>query len=383
MGPRYVEFLCSAHPGGVGLTHKFYSGWVVPWRFFATLFWKPRQDLNPSQAVDALEDLLRTKYASRNEGQLPVFVRGSIADALLQAKQRFKFLVVYLHSDYHQDTPRFCRDVLSSNAVVDFLNEHFIVWAADVSTTEGYHVSTILRAGAFPFLSVLCHYSVHSQVNPALRVSGLGGGIAMCDRIDGYVGSDDLIARLTQGMELFEPLIVTARADAQQRVADQRLRQEQDAAFQQSLAADREKEKRRQEELDRRRAEEVEAARVEAEQLALEESLRQQELDMKRNRELKARQLPAEPQANDPQPTTLLAIRIGAAGERLQRRFYQSDSIDLVYDFVESKEEEIPHDRLEIVTHFPKQKFERGAGTLKALGLTPQAQIFVQERFDA
>jgi FAS-associated factor 2 len=359
-------------------------GWVVPWRFFSSLFWKPRNELTPGQAVDALEDLLRTKYAaSRNEGQLPVFVRGSISEALNQAKQRFKFLLVYLHSDYHQDTARFCRDVLSSNGVVDFLNENFIVWAADVSTIDGYHVSTILKAGSFPFLSLLCHYGVSTPVNPALRVPQLGGGICMCDRIDGFVSADDLVARLSQGMELFEPIIAAARADAQQRVADQRLRQEQDEAFQQSLATDREKERRRREEQERIKAEEAAAARAVEEALALEEAERLREEEMKKAREMKARQLPAEPLASDPQPTTLLAIRIGASGERLQRRFYQNDSIDLVYDFVESKEEEIPHEKLEIVTHFPKKKFDRGSGSLKELGLTPQAQIFIQERFDA
>ena len=53
------------------------------------------------QFLDELERLYGTRH--------PIFLRMSYNDALSEARKDLKFLLVYLHSDDHQDTPRFCR----------------------------------------------------------------------------------------------------------------------------------------------------------------------------------------------------------------------------------------------------------------------------------
>lgn len=57
----------------------------------------------------------------------PPFELSSHKDALSQAAQQFKFLLVYLHSPEHQDTPQFCHETLCAPPVVEFLSANFLV----------------------------------------------------------------------------------------------------------------------------------------------------------------------------------------------------------------------------------------------------------------
>ena len=62
-------------------------------------------DPTPAQMVESLETLIQRKYGQN----IPTFVRGSLDQALQRAKSEFKFTLIYLHSDKHQNTARFCR----------------------------------------------------------------------------------------------------------------------------------------------------------------------------------------------------------------------------------------------------------------------------------
>lgn len=44
---------------------------------------------------------------------LPRLFIGSFDEAVNKAKRDFKFLLVYLHSDIHENTPRFCRSLVT------------------------------------------------------------------------------------------------------------------------------------------------------------------------------------------------------------------------------------------------------------------------------
>ena len=57
--------------------------------------------------------------------------------AVSQARQDLKFLLVYLHSPAHQDTPRFSREVLCSQQLVDFVAGQLLVWGISVHSEEG------------------------------------------------------------------------------------------------------------------------------------------------------------------------------------------------------------------------------------------------------
>jgi FAS-associated factor 2 len=214
-------------------------------------------------------------------------------------------------------------------------------------------------------------------IPPQLKASVLGGGVAVIDRIDGAITSEDLIARLTAIMENFNPVLVAARADHEERNRDRLLRDEQDRAYKESLAADREKERKRREEEERLRQEE-EAARRAAEEEAERERRQIEEEERKRQeREMKAQQLPEEPSPGAPGVVTAV-VRL-SDGSRVQRRFLESHTMSTVYKYVETQE---PLERWSLVTHFPKQTYEKSDATLKECGFTKQAVLFVQEILD-
>jgi hypothetical protein len=100
----------------------------------------------------------------------PTFLECGFQDALRKARTDFKFLLVYLHSTLHDDTPAYCAGVLTSPMVADFINDNFLMWAGDLTVSEPYRVSALLSACRFPFIGVLSNV----EGNPAIieRIEG-------------------------------------------------------------------------------------------------------------------------------------------------------------------------------------------------------------------
>lgn len=76
----------------------------------------------------------------------------------------------------------------------------------------------------------------------------------------------------------------------------------------------------------------------------------------------------------------MCAIRIRLPdGSNQARRFLKSDTVQTLYDFVDS----LPQMTLpsyQLVSNFPRKNFDRGTlgDSLEAAGLFPQAALFVQ-----
>ena len=79
--------------------------------------------------------------------------------------------------------------------------------------------------------------------------------MVVCERLEGTIGLDDLLARLQAAIANNEGELVVERTERVRREEDQRLREAQDEAYQLSLAADREKERLRAEALEKEQAE--------------------------------------------------------------------------------------------------------------------------------
>lgn len=77
----------------------------------------------------------------------------------------------------------------------------------------------------------------------------------MCERIEGALPLTEIITRLRAAMTDNEGELVVERTERYRRHEDQQLREAQDQAFQESLAADREKERQKVE--NQSRAEEL------------------------------------------------------------------------------------------------------------------------------
>ncbi|KAL8590976.1 hypothetical protein ACOMHN_019523 [Nucella lapillus] len=336
----------------------FYSTVFDIFRFFFRLLRPdPRRNV-----TDPLGDVMR--FISSFEAKFglahPVFYQGTYSQALNDAKRELRFLMVYLHGDDHQDSDAFCRNTLCQDEVCTFLNTNVLFWACNTGSPEGYRVSQALKENTYPFLALI-----------VLRENRM----TAVARIEGPIGPSDLVRRIEGVMRENESSLVAARAEREERQFNQTLRQEQDAAYLESLRADQEKERKRREERDKQEVERQKELDQAAEvQKALEER--------ERRKEELVKQIPPEPTADD-----VDAIRIVLKtpnGKRLERRFCKNQSSKFLYYFVFCHEE-CPDD-FQIVTNFPRRVLEcqpMGAvpepPSLKELGLGKSEMLFIHD----
>lgn len=108
--------------------------------------------VDPFENVMAFIGDFQRKYGDQH----PNFYRGSYPQALNEAKQELRFLMVYLHNELHQDTLDFCQNVLIHKEVVNYISRNNIIfWACSIDSPEGYRVSQALRENTYPFLALI------------------------------------------------------------------------------------------------------------------------------------------------------------------------------------------------------------------------------------
>jgi FAS-associated factor 2 len=157
----------------------------------------------------------------------PVFLQGSYSQALEKAKQDLLFLLVILHSEDHDDTHQFCIETLVSEPFVNYINEkNILVWGGNVKESEAYKVSTMLGATKYPFMAFIALHENRMKV--VHRFEGMIPATSLVDTMD------RLIERLNRPYEV-------ARQERASREAARSIREQQDAAYQESLRLDREK----------------------------------------------------------------------------------------------------------------------------------------------
>merc|ERR1711953_1420338 len=270
-------------------------------------------------------------FFSRKYGRdhLTTFHTGSYIKALEEAKRDLKFLLVYLHSPCHQDTEKFCSQTLASPALRDFLiNMNVIVWACSVDTPEGYRVSQALRESSYPFLALI-----------VLRQSRM----MVVGRVEGFVAAEPLVERLQVVIRDNEAYIVAASAERAERNINAEIRQEQDAAFQETLRLDQERQRLKV-------------------QLASE--------------------VPEEPSVEVPEAVRIV-IKL-PEGQRLERRFLRSQSLKYLYYYVFSHPDS--PDEFDITTNFPRKVLEckpmadgTDPLTFEEAGLGKSTMLFVND----
>ncbi len=260
------------------------------------------------------------------------FHAGSYSRALEDAKKDLRFLLVYLHSPNHQDTDEFCRRTIASSALQEFVaNMNVIVWACSVDTAEGYRVSQALRESTYPFLALI-----------VLRQNKM----MVVGRVEGYLGNaEDLCQRLEVVIRDNEAYIVAASAERAERNINAEIRQEQDAAFQETLRMDQERERLKKEaEEAKRRAEEEELARQQAE-IERKQFIRNQKIEL-------ASLIPDEPKNDESEEAVRIVIKL-PEGQRLERRFFKHQSLKYLYYYVFCHPDS--PDEFDITTNFPRK----------------------------
>lgn len=244
----------------------------------------------------------------------PVFYRGTYAQALNDAKRELKFLLIYLHSETKSnqivvdqqritETTNFCRNALSNAEVIDFINKNMILWACDISSPEGYRVGHSINARTHPYLVMV-----------VLRDNKM----TIVARMEGDSTADEFLSRMRRVVSENDRWLNAARHDRLERSLTQTLRAQQDFAFEESLKADQEKERKRQKERE--------------DQEKIEREIRELEETENRRKDLKERlkmelvhSVPSEPSDTDEHAINIV-FKL-PSGLRITRRFLKSSSL--------------------------------------------------------
>ncbi|KAJ3365120.1 ATPdependent RNA helicase [Allomyces javanicus] len=258
-------------------------------------------------------DRLVARYEATYSGDHPDFYRGSYKDLIQDVKQKLQLAVVYLHSDDHDDTVRFCRETLADPDVRGFFQQERInFYYGPVHLAEAYEVASLLGATGYPCLALITLTSVSGVTKPAV-----------VHRIEGFVTADVLVRQLRDAAQTHGLFMATVRHEREQRDAERQMRAMQDQAYEESLRRDqerqREAERAREEAL---RAAELAAAQLDAKRTAL--RLRQS------TRASRRASLPAEP------TTDRALVQIQLPDGRVRRAFRASDPVRAVYEYVDT-----------------------------------------------
>ncbi|CAL5360294.1 unnamed protein product [Camellia sinensis] len=376
-----------------------------------------------SEAMGFVDGFERDYGATR-----PNFVAEGFMDALNRSRHAFKLLFVYLHSPDHPDTPLFCERTLCSELLAAFVNENFVAWGGSIRASEGFKMSNSLKASRFPFCAVVMaatnqRIALLQQVslitlilvNPSkiiliflnlgwvLELGVRAGAVpsapwdelgqvpspinlpelqltALDYIVEGPKSPEEMLTILQKVLEESAPVLVAARLDAEERRTNLRLREEQDAAYRAALEADQARERQRKEEQEQLAREAAEAERKQKEEEeARERAARdaaEKEAALARIREEKALSLGAEPEKG-PDVTQVL-VRF-PTGERKERRFQSTATIQSLYDYVDSLGC-LEVKSYSLVSNFPRVVYgpEKLSMSLKEAGLHPQASLFVE-----
>ena len=273
-----------------------------------------RRSLNPRDTASRFAREFEEEYGSH---RLEFFDDG-YAQAYDKAKQELKFLIVVLLSPEHDDTSTFVRNTLLSQEFLNYLhdsNNKVILWAGNVQDSEAYQVSNALNCSKFPFAALI----VHTPQDSSTSMSTIA-------RLTGLQPASAFVAKLRSAVDQHSQALDIVRATRNEQQASRNLRNEQNSAYERSLAQDRERVRQRREAEALRQNEEAEArAKVEAQE--------QENRNFEQWKRWRAQSLPKEPGA-ETKNAARISIRL-TNGDRVVRKFAHDAEMEELYVFVE------------------------------------------------
>ena len=273
-----------------------------------------RRPLNPRDTAARFIREFGEEYGSHGLS----FFEDGYAQAYDIAKRDLKFLLVVLISPEHDDTTVFVRDTLLSSNVENFINDpqnNIILWAGSVEDSEAYQVSSALNCTKFPFACLVAHTPQDSSTS-----------MSTVARVSGLLPPSAFIAKLQTAVTQQKPALDRVRATRAEQQASRNLRQEQNSAYERSLAQDRERARQRRE---------ADAARAQADQeeKTKAEAARNEAQNLEAWKQWRAQQISSEPPA-DVKDVSRINVRM-PSGERIIRRFPSNAGMEELYAFVE------------------------------------------------
>ena len=273
-----------------------------------------RRPLNPRDTAARFAREFEEEYGTH---ELP-FYEGGYAQAYDLAKKELRFLMVVLFSPEHDDTSTFVRETLLSQDVINYLKDtqnKVILWAGNVQDSEAYQVSNTLNCSKFPFTALI----VHTPQDSSTSMSTIA-------RVTGLQPASAFIAKLRTAIAQNSAALDRVRATRTEQQATRNLREEQNSAYERSLAQDRERAKQR-------RAVEAAQARAEQEARAKADAEEREVQTAERWKRWRAQSISVEP-GPDVKDITRVSIRL-TSGERVVRKFSENAEMEELYAFVE------------------------------------------------
>ncbi|KAL7161706.1 hypothetical protein ACSBR2_042224 [Camellia fascicularis] len=297
----------------------------------------------------------------------PFFYACRFVEALKIAEDDHKFMFLYLHSPEHPFTPSFCRETLCSEVVVQFLDANFVCWGALANRGEGLQMGATLQPASFPFYAIVAPAS--------------GDNLAVLQQIEGPVSPAELVEILQRTMEEQGLAFGSARAkEKEKRRADQRLREEQDAAYAAALQADQEREiLTKNSHSEARVQQQAEASnRVNNEKDKQSATNIQPSKVKEATTSREAQPKDAASRGNGAQVTQIL-IRF-PNGEKREQSFLSSDKVQAIYRYIDSVGLGGGVGNYRLISSFPRKVYgvDQMGLSLKDAGLHPRASLFLE-----
>ncbi|XP_043279673.1 FAS-associated factor 1 [Venturia canescens] len=304
----------------------------------------------------------------------PDFFTGTFEEAIKEsclkpAKER-KLLAVYLHHDNSVLANVFCTQLLGFETVLQLLSANFVVWGWDVTYESNKAKFLSSASQALGMVGAAAIQNIDVDTLPVLMIIMRSRSITeIFTIVHGNVGVNELLTNLIQAVDVFQD---QRRADIgveEERQARERVKQEQDRAYQESLAADRAKEEAKQmnEQMEKQKKEEAESqrlaeeARKEAHRLAVESSL------------------PPEPELGVGDGILKVKVRL-TAGKFLERRFHADTPLQTLLNFLIVQG--YPTEEYKVLSSWPRRDLTSMDTklTLAELKFCPQETVILEQR---
>ncbi|KAK3895506.1 hypothetical protein Pcinc_000787, partial [Petrolisthes cinctipes] len=332
--------------------------------------------LIPADIEDEVMGVLHfsEEFRARYGSITPAFHQGSLEDALKEsvhfpAKTR-RLLAVYLHHDGSVLSNVFCSQALCQSSVVDYLSANFVVWGWDLTHEANKARLLNLVTTHFGSVAATTVRNFNTDKLPALLlITRTRGVIEVLSVIHGNCVLDEVMTSLLHASEMFEEQRAFEVTEEEAREAREAVKAEQDAAYLESLKADRAK-----------AAAKKQAEMEEIQERERAESLKQQVDAIKEAvRASLETDLPNEPDPNSSDPITTLRFRI-PGGETFSRNFLASNTLQVLLNFLHVRG--YPADEYKCLQSWPRRDVSSldASRTLMDYKLFPQETLNIEER---
>ncbi|XP_014295657.1 FAS-associated factor 1 [Microplitis demolitor] len=304
----------------------------------------------------------------------PEFFTGTFDEAIREsclkpAKER-KLLAVYLHHDNSVLTNVFCTQLLGCETILQLLSANFVVWGWDFtyeSNKQKFLSSVVQSLGLVGSEAVR---NINIDTLPVLIILMRSRSTTeIFTIVHGNVGVNELLTNLIHAVDVFqEQKRVDVEAE-EERQARERVKQEQDQAYQESLAADRAKEeaKQIQQQLEQRIKEQAEHKRL------------AHEAKKEAHRQAVRLSLPPEPDAETGNNILKVKFRL-PGGKFLERKFKPDTPLQILLNFLIV--EGYPTDEYKVLSSWPRRDLTSldTSRTLSDLKFCLQETVILEEK---